>query len=95
MEENHFWIYSIYLNKFIKHLCQEFDLQNDSELINYNIFKTNHDKEIWFELTKSDSHHKIKISKDNDDNEIIFFNIITTKEKMDSIKSFLSKIEKG
>ena len=95
MEENHFWIYSIYLNKFIKHLCQEFSFQKDLDLIKYNLSQTNYDKEIWFELTKSDSHHKIEISKDNDDNEIIFFNISTTKEKMDSIKSFLSEIEKG
>ena len=95
MEENNFWIYSTYFNEFIKLLKQEFNFQKDLDLIKYNLFQTNFDKDIWFELSESESYHKIEISKDNDDRDIIFFKIITTKEKMDSIKSFLSKIEKG
>jgi hypothetical protein len=94
MDENNFWIYSTYFNEFIKLLKQEFNFQKDLDLIKYNISQTNYDKEIWFELSESDSYHKIEISKDNDDCDIIFFKIITTKDKMDSIQSFLSEIEK-
>ena len=94
MEENNFWIYSTYFNEFIKLLKQEFNFQQDLDLIKYNLFQTNFDKDIWFELSESDSYHKIEISKDNDDRDIIFFKIITTKNKMDSIQSFLSEIEK-
>ncbi|MBY0067371.1 MULTISPECIES: hypothetical protein [Empedobacter] len=94
MEENNFWIYSTYFNEFIKLLKQEFNFQKDLDLIKYNLFQTNFDKDIWFELSESDSYHKIEISKDNDDRDIIFFKIMTTKDKMDSIQSFLSEIEK-
>ncbi|MDH1883930.1 hypothetical protein ACTS9U_10585 [Empedobacter falsenii] len=94
MEENNFWIYSTYFNEFIKLLKQEFNFQKDLDLIKYNLFQTNFDKDIWFELSESESYHKIEISKDNDDRDIIFFKIITTKNKMDSIQSFLSEIEK-
>ena len=94
MEENNFWIYSTYFNEFIKLLKQEFSFQKDLDLIKYNLFQTNFDKDIWFELSEADSYHKIEISKDNDDRDIIFFKIITTKDKMDSIQSFLTEIEK-
>ena len=94
MEENNFWIYSTYFNEFIKLLKQEFNFQKDLDLIKYNLFQTNFDKDIWFELSESESYHKIEISKDNDDRDIIFFKIITTKNNMDSIQSFLSEIEK-
>ncbi|MGV0966317.1 hypothetical protein [Empedobacter falsenii] len=94
MEENNFWIYSTYFNEFTKLLKQEFSFQKGLDLIKYNLFQTNFDKDIWFELSESDSYHKIEISKDNDDRDIIFFKIITTKDKMDSIQSFLSEIEK-
>ena len=94
MEENNFWIYSTYFSEFIKLLIQEFYFQKDLDLIKYNLFQTNFDKDIWFELSESDSYHKIEISKDNDDRDIIFFKIMTTKDKMDSIQSFLSEIEK-
>ena len=94
MEENNFWIYSTYFNEFIKLLKQEFNFQKDLDLIKYNLFQTNFDKDIWFELSESDSYHKIEISKDNDDRDIIFFKIITTKDKMDFVQSFLSEIEK-
>jgi len=69
------------------------DSQDHLELIKYNLSQTNYDKEIWLELSQLDAHHKIEISKDNDDNEIIFLKIITTKDKMDSIQSFLSEID--
>ncbi|HAD80231.1 hypothetical protein [Empedobacter falsenii] len=94
MEENNFWIYSTYFSEFIKLLKQEFSFQKDLDLIKYNLFQTNFDKDIWYELSKPESCHKIEISKDNDDRDIIFFKIITTKDKMDSIQSFLSEIEK-
>ncbi|MDM1063118.1 hypothetical protein HXZ62_11205 [Empedobacter falsenii] len=94
MEENNFWIYSTYFSEFIKLLKQEFYFQKDLDLIKYNLFQTNFDKDTWFELSEPESYHKIKISKDNDNRDIIFFKIMTTKDKMDSIQSFLSEIEK-
>ncbi|MDM1138448.1 MULTISPECIES: hypothetical protein [unclassified Empedobacter] len=94
MEENNFWIYSTYFSEFIKLLIQEFYFQKDLDLIKYNLFQTNFDKDIWFELSEPESYHKIEISKDNDDRDIIFFKIITTKDKMDFVQSFLSEIEK-
>lgn len=92
MEENNFWIHSIHLEVFINFINEIFFINENLDTIRYNIFQTNNDENIWYKIFPSNSLHKIEASKDN--NEIIFFKIITTKDKMDSIQFFLSEIEK-